>query len=397
MEQTTTQNWWQLSIVQAGGSICLPVLLIGQTLAQNVGFFGALCAIVLGNLFLVALAFVMAHAGACKKLSTAALATELFGKVGHPLVMSLTMMGWFAIQLQLMASCLIEVLPLDVGRVSTLPITLIMGAIIGWTGVHGLKGIGAIARFIAPLLLGTIVLAILLMPEPAEKVSTTSSFSMSGVSLVIACSIAAVIDLPTFFRAAKKPGDAKIAASFLFLLLLPLVQGAGAWIGSNSSALTLVDAFKAVDSHLLWQVWISLFMILAGWMTNNGNLYSAGVSLEQILPTWSCEKRVLVAAAFGTILALFPLLEHIEIVLNGVGIVLTAMGGVMLAQLMIQSPPKKRCNLVAWGFGILFGAFSETGFFVVTGSSVVDALFFSFCSLKIIHLYYGETYVNEAH
>jgi len=45
--------------------------------------------------------------------------------------------------------------------------------------------------------------------------------SMSGLSLLLACGIAALIDLPTFFRLATSQKDGIIAVCLLFGFVLP--------------------------------------------------------------------------------------------------------------------------------------------------------------------------------
>lgn len=105
----STQNWRQLSIIQIGGAICLPVMMVGQILAQMYGLTSALLVILIGNLLLFAMASVTSFAGAKEKKSTAEFAIDLFGHRGKGFfsgAMVISVVGWFAIQLQLMGLCL---------------------------------------------------------------------------------------------------------------------------------------------------------------------------------------------------------------------------------------------------------------------------------------------------
>ena len=49
------QNWWQLSSIQIGGAVCLPVIMVGHTLNQSYGFTSAVAAVLIGNFILLAL------------------------------------------------------------------------------------------------------------------------------------------------------------------------------------------------------------------------------------------------------------------------------------------------------------------------------------------------------
>ena len=179
------------------------------------------------------------------------------------------------------------------------------------------------ATLMTPLLTLAILYALYYAPVPPS-----APLSMAGLSLVISCSIAAVIDLPTFFREARSPRDAKIAASALFLISLPLVECAGVFIPTLNP----------------------FFLLLAGFTANNANMYSAAVSLETLVPL-PLRHRLLLICLIGTLLALFPLLENLEVYINTIGIIISSMGGVLIGYLL----KKTQGSLLAWGLGALCG------------------------------------------
>src|SRR5689334_4893361 len=110
------QDWWQLSSIQLGGIICLPVFMIGQTLSQTYGFTSAVASILLGNAILLFLGLAAAKMSHEKRKTTMENAVDFFGERGvafFALSLSLSLLGWFAIQLNMMALGLIDLLALD--------------------------------------------------------------------------------------------------------------------------------------------------------------------------------------------------------------------------------------------------------------------------------------------
>jgi purine-cytosine permease-like protein len=99
------KSWLQLTSIQVGGSICLPVMMVGHVLSKNYGLYTALIAIMLGNLVLLTLGLAAASIGAKARKSTVEQAAFYFGDQGSAffaLLMICCMLGWFAIQLDLM-------------------------------------------------------------------------------------------------------------------------------------------------------------------------------------------------------------------------------------------------------------------------------------------------------
>ncbi len=385
------QNWRQLAAVQVGGSLCLPVLMVGQTLSQTYGIFSAWIAIALGNLMLFLLALFTSYAGASQKKSTAELAAAIFGKYGRSyfaLALVISMIGWFAIQLKLMGLCL------------NIPFSsILLGLCIGVGGLKGLQGVTLLANIFTPLLAMTILYALMSQGQSPPLIisSDFTSLAFSGLALVIAGSIAAVMDLPTFFREAKSKKDGWIAAFLLFCVALPLIEATGAYLSFLHPEHNLVDIFQQLSGNPLWQGWISLFLILAGWATNNANMYSASVSLEQIVPTIGLKGRICLTCGLGTALSCFPLLDHLEIFIGAIGILLSSMGAVMVGHIMFKergdNPTLSLINLSIWAIGTAVGFLTMTHQLTLTTLPLLDA--FTFAMLlkmvfKILNFSYAQ-------
>jgi cytosine permease len=365
------QNWMQLSAVQAGGAICLPVFVVGHALAQQEGIPSALFAIGLGNAFLLVLALIGASYSSEKRLSTVECAVECFGSIGKGFfsaAMVVSMVGWFAIQLHLMALSLDELTPFSVGIWGS----LCLGAVMTLLGMRGLQGLKRLATISMPLLLLTIGFG--LTDTSISDLKSIDDFHLSttGVSLVLACSIAAVIDLPTFFRVSLSRKDAVIAVCVLFGLVIPFVEGVGVILFASQGNASFLDLLMHAHASYGWKLWVLGFVLLAGWTTNSANLYSATVSLGPALSNVSFANRALMLGSAGTLLSCLPLMEGLEGILQPVGVVLASMGAVLTVSFLFEAKAPPQFAFLAWGVGAATGGVSVFGY-SLTGIAVLDA------------------------
>lgn len=366
------QNWAQLASVQIGGAICLPVFVIGHTLAKTYGISSAIIGIVFGNLLLLAIGSVVAVASASIRKSTAECAVDLFGEQGKSFfaaAMVLSMVGWFAIQLNVMTLSFQEVIEAAYPAIGN----LVLGTLIIGTGIRGIKGLTTLSNLSIPVLIATIGYALFNTKSmPLSESIDTQALTFTSISLVLACGIGAVVDLPTFFRLAKSKKDGLLAAVILFGLILPLIEGVGVYLFAHSQSDNIVSLLATPTSSMLWKLWVILFLLLAGWTTNNANLYSASVSFKVIALKLNDTRRIILLGVAGTLLSCFNFLDHLVFVLDVIGIVLVSMGAVMILHFLSKQKSHKKINFASWTIGIL-GGFASQSALTLTSIPVLDA------------------------
>lgn len=364
------QKWWELLAIQAGGTMCLPILCIGQLLCVQYGWKGALCAIFAGNSLLLIMGIAMSMLSTRSKLSTFGHVREVFGQFfqrGLGVLMLVAMLGWFAVQINLMTVTMFGTDP------SIFPM-LAMAGFITLFMYLGCQAMRNIALMSAPLL--TIGMLCLLVGSP-NTLGASMPFSwgwISGISLVIGAHIAVLVDLPTFFQHARSQKDGLICITFLYALTVPLVEAGGVWLAATSAeneTLTLLQP----GSGLL----ISSLFVLSGWSANNANLYSA-VEAAFTMGLLRVRKRAtLLLGSLGALLACMNPLGHIESLLEIIGVALGTMGAVMITQFLCSGEEKEQIKIVfysqtlacvSYGVGVLFAALSAGE---LTTSVVLDA------------------------
>ncbi|CUI15674.1 Conserved putative membrane protein [Candidatus Protochlamydia naegleriophila] len=384
------QNWRQLASVQVGGAICLPLLLVGYELAKYQDPASTVWSIVWGNLFLFGLALVAGFLSLKRETTTVEHAFFYFGSYGRVffgITLALSMLGWFAIQAQCMGTDLYQLVKQLDPHFSAnsqewiLIFSLILACLIIMGAFWGLTFLTRMADLCVPLLVFTIGYAVYLVdqtPLIEQMVKIPANWwDGKGVSLVFASSIAATIDLPSFYRHASHPKAVVWASISTYLVAMPLVQLAGVFLYHGTHAATIGEALS-YSAAFGWKVWVVLFMLIAGWTTNNVNLYSALLSLRSLSKKLSFSTAMGIAGLIGLGLITIPLLESFASVLDLMGIFVVAMGGIILTAYLLESSgyaANPALSWLAWLAGIVVGLRSWLDPLSLAGSGapVLDA------------------------
>lgn len=387
MDPKIELNWWQLTAVQAGGIICLPVILLGHFLGKNYGWESSIVAIIAGNLFLFLISLVTSRAGIHWRKSTAELSIDIFGKSGKSLfaaAMVISMVGWFAIQTSVITDSVCEflcpIVPDWIGRLKAL-INCLIGLAITLSSIKGMKSLAFIANVSLPVLILTLAYAVWRASESGPVHTDSSELDLRGISVVVAAAAAAVIDLPTFFKEGKSQKDGVAAAFLTFGILLPMLEFIGIYLYFHFEADNVISTLSGSSPLPLLKMWIVLFLVLAGWTTNNANLYSASVSLKPIMPFSNEKERLIVLGITGSSLSCFPIVNHMEVFLNVLGIVLGSMGAVMII-VFLQGKKEggesdQFINFISWAAGTFCGLVFYTYKPLFSGIPFLDAFLVS--------------------
>lgn len=368
-------SWRHLAAIQIGGAVCLPIFMVGHAMALEFGLLSAFVAVLLGNGVLLVLGLTGANFAAKTRMTTAETAAYTFGEVGRPyfaLALIITLMGWFAVQLDMMGLMAGKLLGVE----STKGVNIVIGLGITLASLRGYKGLETLANICLPLLMLTVAYAVFDASATPLKIPYEDEIAFGGVTIAMAAAIGAVIDMPTFFRMAKSPKDGLVAALILFGVALPLLEGVGIYLAGHGQSENLAESLTGSTPSGLWKLWVGLFIILAGWTTNNTNLYSAAVSLKSLFSVKSETKGQIALGVLGTALSTFNLQENLFVFLEGLGVMLASAGGVMLVNQFDLGIICRGGNIAALLAGASAGALAFFGM-EVTGSSLIDALLVS--------------------
>ncbi len=389
------QSWWQLLSIQAGGTICLPVMMAGQLICQKYGWPAALLGMGLGNLFLLVLGYLLAALSSHRPQSTVEHARFYFGKKGALFFASLmifSMLGWFGIQLNIMSLGLQQLLGIMGHNIATLPINVCLGIIISSLMCGGMKAMKCMTHLSAPLLGLTLIYTMYYAQGTISQTEPLTFSWLGGLSLIIGANMAAVIDLPTFFRHAKSGIDARICIFLLYGLVVPLIEGAGIYLTAVSKGNSLLEVMQ-FGHGLLWLAWISFFVIFSGWSTNNTNLYSAVASSYSLPGNFNPILRTLFLGVVGTFIACLNPLGNIEDVLDIFSVAVGGMGAVILASYLLEINHKEirttfLISIISWSVGMAISFSCMFFHWFLTGAPAFDAFVASFILQWTLNFFY---------
>jgi cytosine permease len=363
---THKQSWLQLLSIQAGGALCLPVIMIGQIVCQNYGWLAATLIVGVGNLLLLVLALAFAAMSTHRPQSTAQHAVYYFGqqgRLGFASLMTVTMLAWFAVQLNVMSLSLKQLFD-GIGLTIALPFFNVgLGLLLSGVMCFGMKAVEKLSNISAPLLVLTLLYALVFTSGTLpEAVPLTLSW-IGGLSLIIGGGIGSVIDLPTFFQHARSRKDALIAVVLIYGLAVPFIEGVGLYLTAITGGTSILEVLQ-MGHGVFWILWISFFILLCGWTTNNANLYSATTSSYSLTSRFGFKGRTLALGIIASFIACFDPLGNLEIVLDLFGITIGSMGAVILTGYLLEITKQKSS-----------GKHSFASLFIGVGSGLISLIF----------------------
>ncbi len=396
------QSWWQLLSIQAGGAICLPVIMVGQLVYQKFGWPAALLGVVFGNSFLLVIGYFFASLSTYRPQSTVQHAVNYFGNQGRLLFASLmifSMIGWFSIQINVMSLSSEQLLKMFGATVSSYYLNIGIGIILVSVMYFGMNAIKWLSYLSAPLLGMTLFYAILSAQGSVPIGKPLSISWLGGLSLIIGTNIAAVIDLPTFFRHAQSGKDARICILLLYGVVVPFIEIAGIYLSATTGGNSILDILQ-IGHGMLWMVWINCFVLLSGWATNNSNLYSAITSSYSLPGNFSPFTRTLFLGAIGTAIACFNPLENIESLLELLSVTIGGMGATVLGGYLLDRSSAKNViipwiSISSWLIGIVIGTSSSFFSWFFTGIPAFDAFIICLSTQFILNTIYKRKVIYE--
>lgn len=398
--QQPSFSWKELASLIVGGAICLPVIMVGHKLCSTYGLFSALAAIGIGNGVLLALALGMLSMSLKNRKITAENAQEAFGIIGAKYFAGILLFAktcWFAIQLNMMSLSLQSLISAFGLEISTVLINAGLGIIIVSVALYGIRALSTLSTLSMPVLIGTMAYAVFATGGISIPIREFP-FSFEGTSLAIATALTAVIDMPTYFRLSRTYKDGLIAVLIIFAVALPVIESVGVYLAYKNPGNTILETLYQ-ENNTVWNLWIALFLLLAGWTTNNTNLYSATVCSSVIVPQIPEKKRTVLVGSIATLLALFGILEHFALFLQMLGVFVGSMGAVILTRyilsrftIIMDSHVLMKMHFGAFFGGVVMGLLCLNKIFVLSQLAIVD----TFCVAMSLTLLSNFAFKNTS-
>lgn len=364
-------------------------LFTGAAMAAGLDFQQALIAGLLGNLILTVYGTFLGIAGAKEGVSTSMLARHSFGRQGSKivsLVLALTMLGWFSVQVGFFGATMNAMFP-AAGFITNPKVAGFWGGILMLlTAYFGYKGLSALSKIVIPLLLITSIIGI--------TAAVNQSGGWAAINAIIpdtkmGISTGIVVAVGSFAAGASAQADitryAKNARSAVYATLFGYM-GANLFVIMAGFITTLATgAGDLPNAMLMLGLGIPALIVLIGaqWTTNDNNLYTSSLGLANIL-NFKKKHIVLVTGILATLVGVARLADYFVSWLVVLGTGVPPMAGVIVADYYVVKQGRYEFGngtryanwnvwaLVAWAMGGLFG------YFVQWGSGSINALVIAF-------------------
>ncbi|WP_264338387.1 cytosine permease [Wolbachia endosymbiont (group A) of Cheilosia soror] len=407
----TSQTYIDLTAIQAGAVFCVPAFMLGYMLTTKYGVTSSLISIIIANLILTMLGLCFAVLSVRRPCNTIEQVLHYFGVHGtwlYGLGIIMCLVFWFSIQQNIMVNTIIE-FPLL--KMKDLPYVFVAtNCIIGFAITllvsRGITALKSFANIATPFLIIVMIIAILQLSykHTLPDIIFTSSMTLKGVPLIIAASLGAIFDIPTYYRFARTNLDAYVSVILTFFICYFFVIGTGVYFALCVPDSSFIEVLLSSGNDL-WKLLCIPSIILLCWTTNNLNLYSAGVNVNFLLPKVSLPFCITIIGIVGTVLSCTNIILKFEELLNVITIVIGSQGSVIVTCFVLDklqpiqyTSSGQKTNLICAIFGIIYGLLSllkvhdiTTGF-IYTDAAIVSS-FAVLCTRTFLFIY--KNYCEE--
>ena len=359
-------------VILTGYTISLSNFVTGATVGFKMPFKDAVLACATGNILLILVATLLGIISCQTGLTTSVLARKSMGARSSSilsLLLALSAVNWIAVNADTFSKLILSNFswwPIPVSITAILVV-----AIWAQSAIRGVKGLEFVSWLGTPCaVLLTIVCAIAIGKSaggydavftyvPTSDVQI--SFAAGSTSFVGAWIFGCIVS-PDVCRYAKKPSHVAVGA--------PIAVAVGLFglevIGIMTAQATGDSGFVAATAALGVGILVFICAIFCVWTTQDNNIYSAGLALQNVLKDTKLEGKVKHAwfaigiAAAAAIFAAVGATKYLLPVVQTLSILLPPIPGMMIAEhfFVKNSKEEKPINwiaMISWVIGTVVG------------------------------------------
>lgn len=349
------RSWINLAVVWIGIAVVMSAIFRGMMVGMGLGKIPSVfLSYLLGEILLIAMMVFTGFIGARTGLSTPLIANFSFGRAGALFIsasIALSLIGWFGVQAALFARTIQFFFNLKL----YLPyLSLFCGLVMMIPAIFGIRGLSTLSWLSSPFMMVIFIIGVFkigfhfLSPEILQELALNHSPDPYPLSTGEAASIVAggfIVGATTssdIFRYAKpKLKDiflaattAMLASAFLHIVGSVLSMSFGVY---HERLPELIISPKYLGFGFIG----FLALLLAQWTTNDSNIYSAVLALNNIF-RWQRWKLTIVAGLLSSVLASLGILERLELFLVLLTVSIGPIGGIFLADYYLLGRLKRK-------------------------------------------------------
>ncbi|MBD3415223.1 MAG: hypothetical protein GF421_12445 [Candidatus Aminicenantes bacterium] len=340
--------WISLTVVWIGIAVVMSAIFRGMMIGLGLGnLTSIILSYALGEILLIAMMGLSGIIGAQTGLSTPLIANFSFGRIGSLLIslsIALSLLGWFGVQAAFFARTIQYFFQSDF----SMPLfSFVCGIIMMLPAIFGIKGLSTLSWIASPFVLVIFIIGLIKTrfdflpaqtlihlaqnhhPDPYPLTIGAAASVVAGGFIVGATTSADI------FRYAKPKLKQIFGAATVAMLVSAFLHLAGSLFAMNTGLYHENLPELIISPTYLGLGFIGfLVLLLAQWTTNDSNIYSAVLALNNIFKT----KRWLVtigAGVFASGLAAIGILERLELFLIFLTVSIGPIGGILICDYFI--------------------------------------------------------------
>ena len=337
------KSWLNLAVIWIGIAVVMSAIFRGMMIGLGLGNIkSVILSYLLGEIILIGMMGLTGYIGARTGFSTPLLANFSFGRIGAILVslsIAFSLIGWFGVQAAFFARTIQFYFSTDF----YLPVfSFVCGILMMIPAIFGIRGLSALSWIASPFMIVIFIWGIFKMgihflpsdtlvslalnhqPDPYPITLGAAASIVAGGFIVGATTSADIFRyarprLKDIFLAAT---IAMVASAFLHLVGSVLAMNTGIY---HERLPELIIAKPYLGLGLIG----FLVLLLAQWTTNDSNIYSSVLALNNIFRT----KRwivTIIAGIVASLFAAFGILERLELFLIILTVSIGPIGGIFL-------------------------------------------------------------------
>ncbi|MEG0283171.1 MAG: cytosine permease [Erysipelotrichales bacterium] len=343
--QEDRQSWISVMFIWMGTMVCLPSILLGQSLVSGLGFGLAILSGLVGYLVIILITALQGSQSSDLGRPAVVLARKSFGSglanILFSFVIAIALIGWFGVQTGVAASALQQLFEIFNVSIPLKLASIIMGVVVLISALYGFKVLENISKYTVPLLIIVFLWAFFNALQGADlnavvsyQPSETMSF-IDGVVIVIGSFVLGAVIAGDYTRFNKNRKDT-IKAAFIGIVpvgMLLLFIGVFLTIVSINNGVNNPDIVTVINQNIPFPIISSLVLLVATWKTNVANAYSAGIAVVNGLNLKDSDraKMTAVTGVIGTVLAVIGISTHFQLFLTLLTNLIIPIAGVMIA------------------------------------------------------------------
>jgi cytosine permease len=341
--QSKRRAWIDLAVIWIGIAVVMSAIFRGIMIGMGLGKIShVILCYLLGETILIVMMGLMGYIGAKTGFSTPLIANYSFGRIGAVIIsfsIALSLIGWFGVQAAFFARTVQFYFKTDF----PLPLfSFICGILMMIPAIFGIRGLSTLSWVASPFMLIIFLYGIMKMGFhflPSEKLLSLA-LSHQPDPYPVTLGAAASIVAGGFIVGAATSADIFRYARPRFkdiFLAATVAMAASAFLHIVGSVLAMKTGLHheklpelIIDSRYLGLGLVGFLVLLfAQWTTNDSNLYSSVLALNNIfrIKRW---RMTVAAGILASFLAALGILERLELFLIILTVSIGPIGGIFL-------------------------------------------------------------------